>query len=466
MAEPKSGDQLGPFRLVSYLNRGGNAWVWSARGSDGGEVALKILMNRNPDSEPWKRFEREAKLQRDLTAEGFAGILPLLDFHIPQRGEPTRAWLALPVAVSARDAFGAKPNLDDVVASLSTIARTLAQLHERGIAHRDVKPENIYQFENRWVIGDFGLIQVPDTQSLTEGSTGPGSLHYIAPELTGDPDAPGNSADVWSFAKTLWVLATGQRYPPPGELRVDVEGLRLSSYSSDPRASLLDMTIEACTRFQPDRRPSMESVADDLAKWLLPPSMTSVESIDLAAVGREIVAKAAADERLVAREAQHVGAMQSVLAQMLRLVSDIPATLKANGIPVFREFTLGAESYARFLCPEAEFVQHPWLATGMAAMGARREPRGYQCMVHIMVAAARVRDKDELLLGAGYFMAGKGGVPVIWRQCERVIIGSASQERAVQSLADGLHAHLPDAVKAFRDDLYGTLDESQFVKAM
>jgi hypothetical protein len=83
-----------------------------------------------------------------------------------------------------------------------------------------------------------------------------------------------------------------------------------------------------------------------------------------------------------------------------------------------------------------------------------------------MLAAARVRDKDELLLGAGYFMAGKGGVPIIWRRYARVIIGSASEEEAIQSLAADLRAHLPEAVKAFRDDLYGRFDETQFAKGM
>lgn len=169
-------------------------------------------MNRNPDSEPWKRFQREAQVQRDLIIEGFVGILTVLDYEIPQRGERARAWLAMPVALCARDAFSSKPDLTGVVESLAGIATSLARLHQRGIAHRDVKPENIYRFDDQWLIGDFGLIEVPDAQSLTEGSTGPGSVHYIAPELMRDPDAPGDAADVWSFAKTVWVLATGQRY--------------------------------------------------------------------------------------------------------------------------------------------------------------------------------------------------------------------------------------------------------------
>ena len=414
-------------------------------------------MNRNSDSEPWKRFEREAKIQRELTEERFAGVLPVVAFEIPTRGTPARAWLAMPIAVNAEDIFGAAPDLHSVVEALASIAKTLARLHARGIAHRDVKPQNIYQSGTEWLVGDFGLIEVPDAESLTKGPTGPGSLHYIAPELMQDPDAPGDAADVWSFAKTLWVLSTGQRYPLPGELRVDVDGLRLSSYSKNRRSPLLDMLIEACTRFDPKRRPSMQDVADDLADWLNPTIATSAEMPDLATIGREIAAKAAADEHLVARESRHEGEMRLAVARMVELVKDIPAALRSTGVPVTGDFTFGAD-FAHILLPEAEIVQYPWILTAMATMSARREPRGYMSMVQMMFAAARVRDKDELLMGAGYFMAGKGGAPVIWRESMRVIIGSASEEQAIQTLAADFRSHLPEAVKAFRDDLYGEFD--------
>src|SRR6266516_4359842 len=97
----------------------------------------------------------------------------------------------MPLAQTADVVFGAKPDLGEVVAALECVARTLAALHAREIGHRDVKPQNIFFVSTEWVVGDFGLIQIPDAETITQGSTGPGSVYYIAPELIMDRDAAG-----------------------------------------------------------------------------------------------------------------------------------------------------------------------------------------------------------------------------------------------------------------------------------
>lgn len=456
MGPPRAGDRLGPYELIRRIDGGGNGDVWEAPA----DVAVKILRNRNPDSEPWRRFAREATTQRRLTEEGFNGILPVLAFSIPERGQSGRAWLAMPVASVARDAFGPNPDLESVIRALLTVAEALARLHERAIAHRDVKPQNIYRLDQRWLIGDFGLIQVADAGTFNDSPTGPGSLHYIAPELVRDPDANGAPADVYSLAKTIWVLATGQRYPPPGELRVDVEGLRLSRYSNHPRASLLDVLLEAATTYEADHRPSMKAVASDLAAWVSgTPDVVAHGTDNLEGIAREIASKVAPDERLKVRERGHIQAMTDAARRMLDLVSDLPSQFQKYGVPVGDGFTVSDEPFARLICPEAEIVHYPWVVTGAAVARARREPRGRESILETMVAALRVRDRDELLLAAGYFMPGISGGPlIIWRRSARVIIGSASQESEIVSLTNELREHLSDAVRAFRDDLFGRHD--------
>jgi serine/threonine protein kinase len=90
-------------------------------------------------------------------------------------------------------------------------------LADKNVSHRDVKPGNLYSFEGRWTIGDFGLVSYPNKEALTAEGKTLGPQHFLAPEMISNPrHADGTKADVYSPAKTLWVLATGQNYPPPG----------------------------------------------------------------------------------------------------------------------------------------------------------------------------------------------------------------------------------------------------------
>lgn len=350
MAVLRPGDVLADYRLVEIIGSGGNADVWHAVSNEQGEVALKVLRTRNPDSEPWQRFAREARTQRKLTDEGFAGILPALAYYIPKRGEAGSAWLAMPLAKAADAIFGAKPGLGEVVTALERVARTLAALHTKGLAHRDVKPQNIFLASGEWTIGDFGLIEIPDAETITQGSTGPGSVHYIAPELLRNRDVPAAPADVFSLAKTAWVLGSGQRYPPPGEFRVEVAGLRLSSYSAHPRAALLDPLLQAATMFDPECRPDMTTFAAELAAWLKEPALGGADFGDLGQVTREIAALVAPDVQDRERDNRRSTAMMQALSDMAEALKDLPALLRGSGAMV-DEMHHDLKGIGRYLLP-------------------------------------------------------------------------------------------------------------------
>jgi len=161
--------------------------------------------------------------------------------------------------------------LDQVVTAICAIAKTLAILHEQSIWHRDVKPNNLYRYADQWVLGDLGLIDFPDKESITETGERVGPWHYFAPEMLHEAKrADGAKADVYSLAKTLWVLATGQRFPPPGEQRCDNAQICVSDYVIHPKSRPLDLLIERATRIAPEARPTMASFAKELHGWLTP----------------------------------------------------------------------------------------------------------------------------------------------------------------------------------------------------
>ena len=264
----RSGDHVGPYRLTRRLGRGGNATVWAAKHEETGDaVAIKVLYSVNAGSVGYERFRREVDQQGRALAS-HAGVLPVIASHVPEDpSDDNPAYLVLPIALLLRRWAGQEAMLDDIVGALSQVATTLADIAELGMAHRDVKPENLYHFRDQAVVGDFGLISVPDARPLTTGVVGP--RYYLAPEMILDPiNAEGRPADVYSLGKTIWVFVTGQQVPPPGELRVEYQSLRASNYVVDDRAVFIDHLLEAMTNHDPNRRPKMRSVANELQAWV------------------------------------------------------------------------------------------------------------------------------------------------------------------------------------------------------
>ena len=262
------GQTVGPWTLHETLGRGGNATVWkAARPESKTPVALKLINTTKVEKEPYQRFVREIGFLREHQA--VPGVLPLLDAHLPE--QPTKAdppWLAMPVAVPISKALEGK-SLADVVAAMTAIADTLSQLQrDSGIAHRDIKPGNLYELDGSWLIGDFGLVALPDAEALTAEGRQIGPVHYTAYEMilrptTADP----HPADVYSLGKTLWVLATGQAWPPEGHQPVGTRGFEIGDFRPHPRAGALDQEVDLMTRLHPEERPTKEQVARDLVSW-------------------------------------------------------------------------------------------------------------------------------------------------------------------------------------------------------
>jgi serine/threonine protein kinase len=262
--------ELGQFRIADQMVETTHSIIWLAHDESGNEVVVKELKTRKVDREPYLRFRDEVAFH----ARGpHPGVLPVLEASVP--GVPTRrmpAWLAMPLATTVTAALGEAPSLDEVVDTVASYASTLAALAQEGIFHRDLKPANLFRYAGQWVVGDFGLVTWPGKQELTEPGQKLGPANFIAPEMVIDPTAadPG-PADVWSLAKTLWVLAVGQNYPPPGQVRVDHPYTRLRDHSLHPRAAGLEPILEQATRPDPLSRPTMDTLAAELRAWMAQP---------------------------------------------------------------------------------------------------------------------------------------------------------------------------------------------------
>src|SRR6266567_2612115 len=259
---------VGPWTLHERLGRGGNANVWRAtRPGSGTAVALKVVNTTKVEREPYQRFVREIEFLRDH--QDMAGLLPLLDAYLPdQPSKADQPWLAMPIATPIAKALEGRP-LADLVAAVAAVADTLARLQrDFGIGHRDIKPGNLYELDGAWLIGDFGLIAVPDATNLTVDGHQVSPKHYTAYEMILSPaTADPHPADVYSLGKTLWVLATGQAFPPEGHQPADTRSFGIGDFRPHPRAGSLDQEVDLMTRLHPGERPTKEQVARDLALW-------------------------------------------------------------------------------------------------------------------------------------------------------------------------------------------------------
>jgi tRNA A-37 threonylcarbamoyl transferase component Bud32 len=258
------GDVLRRWTLVEFIAEGGNGDVWRAE-ADGEPAAVKILHRTHPKD--YERFRREVEIcQRRDPSE--IAILPVLDSHLPETStKRDRAWFAMPLAETLMKAL-AGASLTDKVAAVRDIARTLARLlEEERVNHRDVKPENLYMFEGRAVVGDFGLAKRPDDPSLTDEGKIPGPFHHLPSEVFFEDDPDWERVDVYCLANSLWRLVLERRYPPRGQIRADEEYSLSLLLPDETYIAGLASLIAAATAAAA-RRPTLSAFAEQLDSWL------------------------------------------------------------------------------------------------------------------------------------------------------------------------------------------------------
>jgi len=259
----RKGDIIGSWSLVSRLGDGGNAIVWLAEDANGARVAIKVPKVQDANSVAFARFKDEVEANR--LAASFEGVLPMVAFSIPDTPSADNpAWLATQVAIPMVQALG-DWRLEDVLQAFTCISKALADLASKNIFHRDLKPDNLFLLGEKWVVGDFGLATFPEKATLTKNTRKLGPIYFIAPEMLNSPaSANPGPADVFSLAKCIWVMATGQNYPIPGPIRVDDQITTVSSYVQHQAAGRLDVLLQSATTTDPNERLSMSSLADEL----------------------------------------------------------------------------------------------------------------------------------------------------------------------------------------------------------
>ncbi|GAA0172444.1 non-receptor serine/threonine protein kinase [Lithospermum erythrorhizon] len=143
---------------------------------------------------------------------------------------------------------------DEVLEALHQIAKALQHMHERGIAHLDVKPDNIYVREGAYKLGDFGCSSLLDSSLPIEE----GDARYMPQEILNEKYDHLEKVDIFSLGVTIYEFVRGSAFPESGtNFMVLREGkMHLLPGHSMPFQNLLKVMMDP----DPVRRPSAKDI--------------------------------------------------------------------------------------------------------------------------------------------------------------------------------------------------------------
>lgn len=286
------GAQLGEFKLLRRLGKGGMAEVWLAEQTSlKRNVALKLLRSElMEDENSVKRFQTEAKAAAGLNHSNIVQVYTVGcekgQHFIAQEyvhGQTLKALLQkrgpldLPLGLMI----------------MRQVAAALQAAGERGIVHRDIKPENIMITKKGEVkVADFGLAQLQGGErlNLTQEGVTMGTPLYMSPEQVSGHQVDQRS-DIYSFGVTCYHMLSGA---PPfrGENAVSVAVKHLHEHPQpigelrpDLPAAVCQMLERMIAKRPEDRYRDAAAIVNDVRK--LAKALRTGESVD-DLVGEEI----------------------------------------------------------------------------------------------------------------------------------------------------------------------------------
>lgn len=248
----------GRYQVEAVIGRGGSGIVLRAYDRVAQmAVAVKLLKPELAGDPKWiDRFSRELRLARRIQHPNVCRV-----FDIFQADGHWFITMELAPGGTLRDQLGEKAkdrSLDAKIADVRAVVAGLAAIHQAGIVHRDVKPDNFLRMEEgRLVLSDFGLATNPMEASTVSIMVGTPS--YMAPEVVMGQQATSQS-DVWSLGVVLHELIFGVR----PEWTRGVAGsfvVRKPALSLGVTERALVAFIEECLGTDPVARPENAVVA-------------------------------------------------------------------------------------------------------------------------------------------------------------------------------------------------------------
>ncbi len=246
----------GRYEIHEIIGVGGMAVVYKAYDNiDDRIVAIKILKEEYISNEEFRRrFKNESKY---IAVLSHPNIVKVYDVSFGDRlqyivmeyieGITLKEYIQQQGVIQPREA----------VLFVTQILRALQHAHDKGIVHRDVKPQNIMLLQNGSIkVTDFGIASFNRSDTRTMSDSAIGSVHYISPEQA-KGDFTDAKADIYSVGVVMYEMLTGT-LPFQSDSAVSVALMQLQNEPDSPskRNPAVPVALEQITMHAMQKDPS------------------------------------------------------------------------------------------------------------------------------------------------------------------------------------------------------------------
>lgn len=269
----------GRYEIKEIIGVGGMAVVYKAYDSiEDRIVAIKILKEEFASNEEFqRRFKNESKAIAVLSHPNIVKVFDvsfgdLIQYIVMEYidGITLKEYI---------ERNGVLPWSDAVNISIQ-ILRGLQHAHDKGIVHRDVKPQNIMILADNTVkVTDFGIARFARNESKTITDKAIGSVHYISPEQV-KGELTDEKADIYSVGVIMYEMITGT-LPFEAESAISVAMMQLQAEPKLPThlnplipLGLEQITMKAMQKDAANRYKTAAEMLHDLEQFKRDPEMT------------------------------------------------------------------------------------------------------------------------------------------------------------------------------------------------
>lgn len=268
----------GRYEIIENIGVGGMAVVYKAFDSiDNRIVAVKVLKDEYLRNEDFRRrFRNESKAIALLSHPNIVKIYDVsygdnLQYIVMEYVE----------GITLKEYIEQQGKLDirEAIYFITQILRALQHAHDKGIVHRDIKPQNILLVSDGTIkVTDFGIARFSrsETRTMTEGAIG--SVHYISPEQAKGSITDAKT-DLYSAGVVLYEMLTG-KLPFQSDNAVSVALMQLQKDPVMPReinpeipVGLEQIVIRAMQKNPNDRYQSASEMLMDIAEFKKNPNV-------------------------------------------------------------------------------------------------------------------------------------------------------------------------------------------------